>query len=230
MIQDQSEGNSERGKDKNFYLSEEEGLTLLLAMTWSFEDCDWLVVQEGNKRALLRVGYIISLHVEITGKFFPVLPYSLSLSLSLSHTHTHTHTHIIYVYIFFIFYLPCCHTLRILQEMNSDTIMFWKCCNRPKSSLLESCIFPVAKYVNVVNVVITSISGAMAFLRGVGDVSVSLIRSVTNMIPARSNVYHLVNSLSCIVCNTFLLPLQFSSIFSTAKETLKPLKSPRSYS
>ncbi len=58
---------------------------------------------------------------------------------------------------------------------------FGKCCNRPKSSLLHSCIFPVAKYVNVVNVVITSISGAMAFLRGVGDVNMSLIRSVTNM-------------------------------------------------
>ncbi len=54
--------------------------------------------------------------------------------------------------------------------------------------MLHSCIFPVAKYVNVVNVVITSISGAMAFQRGVGDVSMSLIRSVTNMIPARSNV------------------------------------------
>ncbi len=60
--------------------------------------------------------------------------------------------------------------------MNSDTIRFWKCCNRPKSSLLHSCIFPVAKYVNVVNVVITYISGAVAFLRGVGDVSVSLIK------------------------------------------------------
>ncbi len=57
-------------------------------------------------------------------------------------------------------------------------------CDRPKSSLLHSCIFQVAKYVNVVNVVITSISGAMAFLRGVGDVSVSLVRSVKNMIPA----------------------------------------------
>ncbi len=43
MIQDQSESNSERGKDKNFYLSEEAGLTPLLAMTQSFEDCDWLV-------------------------------------------------------------------------------------------------------------------------------------------------------------------------------------------
>ncbi len=51
-------------------------------------------------------------------------------------------------------------------------------CDRPKSLLLHSCIFPVAKYVNVVNVVITSISGAMAFLHRVGDVSVSLIRSI----------------------------------------------------
>ncbi len=40
-------------------------------------------------------------------------------------------------------------------------------CDRPKSSLLHSCIVPDAKYVNVVNVEITSISGAMAFQRGV---------------------------------------------------------------
>ncbi len=88
MIQDQSESNSERGKDKNLYLSEEAELTLLLAMTQSFEDCDWLVVQEGNKRALLRVGFIISLHFEITGVIFPVLPYTLSHSHSLSLSHT----------------------------------------------------------------------------------------------------------------------------------------------
>ncbi len=51
MIQNQSESNSKRGKDKNFYLREEAGLTPLLAMTQSFEDCDWLVVQEGSKSA-----------------------------------------------------------------------------------------------------------------------------------------------------------------------------------
>ncbi len=81
MIQDQSESSSEQRKDKHFYLSEEAGLTPLLAMTQSFEDSDWFVVQEGNKRALLRVGFIISLHFEITGLIFPVLPYS--------HTHTY---------------------------------------------------------------------------------------------------------------------------------------------
>ncbi len=58
MIQDQSESNSEQRKDKNFYLSEEAGLTPLLAMTQCFEDCDWLVVQEGNKKAILRVGLL----------------------------------------------------------------------------------------------------------------------------------------------------------------------------
>ncbi len=88
MIQDQSES----GKDKNFYLSEEAGLTPLLAMTQSFEDCDWLVVQEGNERALLRVGFIISLHFEITSVIFPVLPYSLSLS------HTHTLYSLFFIY------------------------------------------------------------------------------------------------------------------------------------
>ncbi len=70
-------------------------------MTQSFEDCDWLVVQEGNKRAILRVGFIISLHFEITGIIFPVLPFSfslssLSLSLSLS----------IYIYIYIYIYKP----------------------------------------------------------------------------------------------------------------------------
>ncbi len=104
MIQDQSESNSERGKDKNFYLSEEAGLTPLLAMTQSFEDCDWLVVQEGNERALLRVGFIISLHFEITSVIFPVLPYSLSLARARTHTHarahTHTHTHYILYFLF----------------------------------------------------------------------------------------------------------------------------------
>ncbi len=43
--------------------------------------------------------------------------------------------------------------------------LFIEGCNRPKSSLMHSCIFPGAKYVNVVNVEIMSISGAMAFLR-----------------------------------------------------------------
>jgi len=36
-------------KIKNSHLSEEAGLTPLLCMTHSFEDCDWLVVQEGKK-------------------------------------------------------------------------------------------------------------------------------------------------------------------------------------
>ncbi len=57
MIQNQSESNSERGKDKNFYLSEEAVLTPLLAMTQSFEDSDWLVVQEGSKSAFKSMVY-----------------------------------------------------------------------------------------------------------------------------------------------------------------------------
>ncbi len=58
-----SESSSERGRD--CYLSEEAGLTLLLGKIQSFEDSDWLSVQEGNKRALLtyscRVYYKLSL-------------------------------------------------------------------------------------------------------------------------------------------------------------------------
>ncbi len=95
MIQDQSKSNSEQVKDKNFYLSKEAGLTPLLGMTQSFEDCDWLVVQEGNKRALL--GSIISLHFEMTCVFFPIL-------LSLSHTQTHTLYMYIYILYFFIYH------------------------------------------------------------------------------------------------------------------------------
>ncbi len=59
-------------------------MTPMLAMTQSFEDCDWLVVQEENKRALL--GSIISLHFEMTYIIF-----SCFTVLSLTHTHTHTH-------------------------------------------------------------------------------------------------------------------------------------------
>ncbi len=104
MNQDQSESNSEQRKDKNCYLSEEAGLTPLLAMTQSFEDCDWLVFQEGNKRALLRVVFFISLHFEITSVIFSVLPLSLALSL--------THTHIIYVYIYiYILYFFIYHAV-----------------------------------------------------------------------------------------------------------------------
>ncbi len=113
LIQDQSESNSERVKDKNLYLSEEAGLTPLLGKIQYFEDCDWLVVHEGNKRGLLRLGFIVSLHFEITGVFFSYslslslslsLSPSLSLSLSLSLSHTHTHTHYICIYILYFLF------------------------------------------------------------------------------------------------------------------------------
>ncbi len=85
MIQDQSESNSKRRKDRNFYLSEAAGLLKTVI--------GWLSKKE--IKALLRVGSIISLHFEIKGFLF-----YRTLSLSLSHTHTH---YIQYVYIFFIF-------------------------------------------------------------------------------------------------------------------------------
>ena len=58
-------------------------------------------------------------------------------------------------------------------------------CDRPKSSLLHCCIFPVAKYLSVV---ITFILGGNALWRWVGEVSASLMRSTTIVIPARSNL------------------------------------------
>ncbi len=178
-------------------------------MTQSFEDCDWLVVQEGNKRALLRVGFIISLHFEIYR----------TLSLSLSHTHY------ICIYILYFLFTMLSYLMYFIGNEQRH--------NKVLKVLEQTQIIAAAKLHffqlpnMLVNVVITSISGAMAFLRSVRDVSVSLVRSVTNTIPARSNVQRLINSLSCIVCKTFL---HVSSIFSTAKKTLKPLKSPRSYS
>ncbi len=134
-------------------------------MTQSFEDCDWLVVQEGNKRALL--GSIISLRFEITCIIF-----------LFYHTLSHTQTHTLHMYIYSLFfYLPCFYTyfFRKWTATYSSESAINVCvitlliegCDRPKSSLLHSCIFPVAKNVNVVNVVIMSISGAMAFLRSV---------------------------------------------------------------
>ncbi len=134
-------------------------MTPMLAMTQSFEDCDWLVVQEENKRALL--GSIISLHFEMTYIIF-----SCFTVLSLTHTHTHTH----YICICNLYFLLT--MLSYLTYFIRNEQLNYKCSNRPKSSLLHSCIFPVAKYVTLV---ITSISGAMAFQRSVSDVSMSLI-------------------------------------------------------
>ncbi len=53
VIQDQSKSNSEQ--ENTFILVRRRGLTLLLGKIQFFEDCDWLVVQEGNKRARLEI-------------------------------------------------------------------------------------------------------------------------------------------------------------------------------
>ncbi len=94
MIQDQSESNSERGKDRNCYLSEEAGLTLLLGKIQSFEDCDWLVFQEGNKRVLLRVGFIYKPSLRNNRRNFTCFTVH---SLSLTHT--------LYMYIYILYFL-----------------------------------------------------------------------------------------------------------------------------
>ena len=66
-------------------------------------------------------------------------------------------------------------------------------CVGPKSSLLHNCIFPVARYLNVK---ITLSSADRDLFLPVGLVITSLIKSVTNMIPARSNLYLLISSRS----------------------------------
>ncbi len=162
----------------------------------------WLSKKEIKEH--LRFGFIISLRFEITGVIFPVFNRTLSL--------THSRTHTIYVYILFTMLSYLTYFIENKQRH--------KCCNRPKSSLLYNCISLVAKYVNVV---ITSISGAMAFLRSVWDVSMSLICSVTpwSLHDLMCSIF--INSLSCIVCSTFLLPLHVLSFF-LSKKLLSPLK------
>ncbi len=54
-------------------------------------------------------------------------------------------------------------------------------CDRPKSSLLHCCIFPV-------NIVINFISDDILLWHWVGEVSASLMRSTTNTIPAQFNL------------------------------------------
>ncbi len=73
-------------------------------MTRSFEDCDWLVVQEGSKSAL-RVGLLYAFTLKLQAYFscFTVLSLSLSLSLSRARAHAHTHTHTLYS-LFFIYH------------------------------------------------------------------------------------------------------------------------------
>ncbi len=118
----------------------------------------WLSKKEIKERLFFRVGFIISLSLGNHRRNFSCFTV---LSLIL------THTRYICIYLFFLFTMLSYLTYFIGNEQQH------KCCNRPKSSLLHSCIFPVAKYDHLVNGVITSISGAMAFLHVVGDVSVS---------------------------------------------------------
>jgi len=122
----------------------------------------WLSKKEIKERLFLRVGFIISLSLGNHRRNI-----SCFTVLSLILTHTHTHTLYVYILYFFLFTMLSYLTYFIGNEQQH------KCCNRPKSSMLHSCIFPVAKYDHLVNGVITSISGAMAFLHVVGDVSVS---------------------------------------------------------
>lgn len=90
-----------------------------------------------------------------------------------------------------------------------------KCCNRslcwwkpdrPKSSPRTVAVISlVAQYVSVL--IIFFISAVITLLKWVGDVSPPVIRSTTNIIPARSNLQRFISSLSFSVWRMFLLPL-----------------------
>ena len=69
-------------------------------------------------------------------------------------------------------------------------------CVGPKSSLVHSCIFPVARYLKVS---MTFISAEIDLFLDVGLVITSLIKSVTNKIPARSILYLLMSSQSSYI-------------------------------
>ncbi len=156
-----------------------------------------------------------------------VLKKKKSLYLSLSHTHTrtharththtHTHTHYICIYFFIcILFTMLSYSYFMGNEQRHNKVLKVLSGTDPNH---RCCIVAFLHLPNMLMwLMFTSISGAMSFLRGVWVVNVSLIRSVTNMNPAPANVQRLINWLSCIVCNTFLLPLHVSSIFSTAKE------------
>ena len=78
-------------------------------------------------------------------------------------------------------------------------------CDIPKSSPLQSCIFPVAKYRSVAK---HFISGLIGLFLLVGDVIASRTNS-TSFIPSRFSLYLLINSQSSIVSKTF----RFAAIF-----------------
>ncbi len=98
----------------------------MLGKIQSFEDCDWLVVQEGNKRVLL--GFIRSLLFEITGVIFPIL--------SLSHTDTR----VIYVYIFFIYHAVILNTLLGNEQRHYTVLKVLHVC--VITLLIEGCDGP----------------------------------------------------------------------------------------
>ncbi len=134
----------------------------------------WLSKKEIKERLFFRVGFIISLSL---GNHRRNISCFTVLSLIL------THTHVIYVYILYLFLFTMLSYLTYFIGNEQQH----KCCNRPKSSLLHSCIFPVAKYDHLLNGVITSISALWHFCM-LSEILASQIRSVKNMIPARSNV------------------------------------------
>ncbi len=80
MIQDHLRATLSEEKTKNFYLSEEAGLTPLLAMTQSLKTViGWLSKKE--VRALLRVGFIIRVNPISLSYPFP-FPYPPRLTPS----------------------------------------------------------------------------------------------------------------------------------------------------
>ena len=79
-------------------------------------------------------------------------------------------------------------------------------CDIPKSSALQSCIFPVAKYRSVAK---HFISGLIGLFQLVGDVIASRTNSTTSFIPSRFSLYLFIKSRSSIVSNTFSLAAIF---------------------
>lgn len=114
--------------------------------------------------------------------------------------------------------IPHCYvSLQVVGKWNElhHSIAVKKCCNRslcwwkpdrPKSSPRTVAVISlVAQYVSVL--MIFFISAVITLLKWVGDVSPPVIRSTTNIIPARSNLQRFISSLSFSAWRMFLLPL-----------------------
>ncbi len=75
MIQETSQSDSERGRDRKFHLSEEAWLTPVLAMTHSFKSCDWLVKKRNTDALFVIMGTEQAVKLTVYSHFIYLLTF-----------------------------------------------------------------------------------------------------------------------------------------------------------